>query len=103
MPQAPFQTAWFMESIATQALVVNIIRSFTNKISRPGTPVLLASLGAVILAWIIPYTKIGYYFGLQGLPFYAVISIIAITAVYLTVVAFGKELFYKKWGNLIER
>ncbi|MDO8504543.1 MAG: magnesium-translocating P-type ATPase [Candidatus Liptonbacteria bacterium] len=103
MPEATFQTAWFMESIASQALVVNIIRSFGKKISRPGLPVLFASVGAVVVAWIIPFTPIGSLFVLRGLPITAVLTIIGITAIYLGAVAVGKGLFYKKWGALIER
>ena len=98
-----FQTAWFLESIATQTLVVNIIRSFGGRVTKPSAIIFLSSAGAVILAWLVPLTPLGPLFGFSQPPLYALLVIAAITSVYLIAVSFGKKLFYRKWGALIER
>jgi Mg2+-importing ATPase len=99
-----FQTGWFLESIATQTLVVNLIRSRTVFWkSRPSKILVMSTFGAVILAWILPYTGLGHQLGFVDLGIYPLIAIALIVIVYLAAVEFAKKYFYRKYGNLIEK
>lgn len=101
---AGFQTGWFMESIATQTLVVMIIRNrgdFWK--NRPALALILSSLGAVLIAWIVPYTTLGNMLGLVRLGITPLMCIAAIVVVYLFSVEFVKKYFYRKYGKLIEK
>jgi Mg2+-importing ATPase len=95
-----FQTAWFMESLATQALVVHVIR--TRKIpflqSRPSTWLFVSTFACVIVGWLIPYTPIGTWLNFSPLPPVMLLSIVGIVVVYLCVVEIGKRIFYRKFG-----
>lgn len=68
--EAPlFQTAWFMESLTTQVLVIFIIRTQRNPLrSRPSGWLLLSSLGAIVVANVLPFTALGAWFGFVPLP-----------------------------------
>ncbi len=79
-----FRTAWFLESIATQILVVFLIRTRAAPWRTPPDWRLLASaLGALVIALVIPFTVVGrwFEFALPGLP--VLVSIGAITLGYL--------------------
>ena len=102
---ATFQTGWFLESIATQTLVVNIIRSKFNFWANggPGKALLGASSGAVALAWAIAYLPFGSAFGFARIGAPAIGLIIVIVTVYLATVEIAKKYFYRKYGALIEK
>lgn len=100
---ASFQTAWFMESSATQILIVSSIRTrqFILK-SKPSKTLFFASLGAVASAWIIPFTPMAAWFGFSSVPV-SVLGILAVIVVaYVAVVESAKSIFYKSYGHLIE-
>lgn len=94
-----FQTGWFLESIATQALVIHVIR--TRKIpfvqSSPGRFLLAATAAAVALGWLIPYSPLAPLIGFTPLPAPALAAIVAITAAYLVAVEGVKGWFYARW------
>ena len=99
-----FQTGWFLESIATQAFVVMIIRTrgdFWR--NRPAAVLVASSLGAVLIAWIVPYTALGAMLGFMHLGIAPLIYIACIVIVYLFSVEFVKKYFYRKYGGLIEK
>jgi Mg2+-importing ATPase len=91
-----FQTGWFMESLATQTLVIHIIR--TRKlpfIQSTASPFLwLTTILVVIVGWIIPITGVGKVFGFSVLPVHIIFTLIAIVAFYLISTEIGKRLFY---------
>lgn len=93
-----FQAGWFLESLATQTLVIYIIR--TQKIpflqSSPSKYLLLATLGAVGFGWLLTQKGIGEFFGFSPLPWYAIITIFILVIVYLFMVEFVKQIFYKR-------
>jgi Mg2+-importing ATPase len=100
-----FQTGWFLESIATQTLVVNLIRSRSDfwKGKGPSAALFLSTFGAVVIAWLLPYTWLGQRMGFVGLGVYPLLAIAGIVLAYLIAVEFAKKYFYRKYGNLIER
>lgn len=68
--QSLFQTAWFVEGLLSQTLIVHIIR--TRRVpflqSRASAP-LLATTGLVVAAGlVIPFTALGESLGMQRLP-----------------------------------
>jgi Mg2+-importing ATPase len=102
---ATFQTGWFLESIATQTLVVNIIRSKMSfwKNGGPSKALFGATLGAVVVAWGVAYSPLGALFNFVRLGATALGFIILIVLVYLCAVEIAKKFFYRKYGYLIEK
>lgn len=96
-----FQTAWFIESLATQTLIIFVIR--TNRTpfwkSKPSRLLLLSTIGVVGLNLILPFTPLGKLFGLVEPPllFYVALAFVVIS--YLLVVELVKKLFYKKYPS----
>jgi Mg2+-importing ATPase len=95
---ATFQAGWFVESLATQTLVIYIIR--TQKIpflqSRPSKYLVMTTLGAVILGFILTQKGIGEFFGFSPIPWYALLTIFIFVIAYLLIVEFVKRIFYKR-------
>jgi len=99
---ATFQTGWFMQSLATQTLVIYIIR--TKKLpfiqSRPSIYLLFTSILAVAIGWLIPYSGIAEYFKFRPLPPIILILLAAIVLLYLITAEIGKRWFYKHYHYL---
>ncbi|MEI7791937.1 MAG: magnesium-translocating P-type ATPase [Candidatus Berkelbacteria bacterium] len=95
-----FRTGWFVESLATQTLVVLIIR--TKKIpfieSMPSKFLLYTTLGVVALGALLPYTIIGKWFGFAPLPAIFFLFLLAFVILYLLMVQAVKNWFTKKYG-----
>ena len=100
-----FQTAWFIESLCTQTLVIFVIR--TRRLpffkSKPSKLLLVSSLTAVAIAILLPFTPLGelFQFARPSLPFFAFLT--AFVAVYLTMVETVKRRFYKRYANRLEQ
>ncbi|MGD1039532.1 MAG: magnesium-translocating P-type ATPase [Dehalococcoidales bacterium] len=96
-----FQTAWFVESIFTQTLVIFVIRTRTVPFfkSRPNKWLTINIVGLLLIAIILPYTILGKVFKLISLP----VSFLFITAgfivVYLFLVEMMKIWFYRKFAG----
>jgi len=93
-----FHTGWFVESLATQVLVIFIIRTRGNPLkSRPHPLLVATSLGIVALAAILPYTPLAAMLGLVPLPpeFFAILG--AMVAAYLLLVELVKRWFFRRW------
>ncbi|MDC0679302.1 magnesium-translocating P-type ATPase [Sorangium atrum] len=91
-----FHTGWFVESLATQVLVIFIIRTQGNPLrTRPSRPLLLTSLAVVALAVLLPFTTIGAKIGFEPLPmaFFAILVPLVVT--YLATVELVKRWFYR--------
>ncbi|MGJ5206667.1 magnesium-translocating P-type ATPase [Bradyrhizobium sp. HKCCYLR20261] len=79
-----FRTAWFLESMATQILVIFIIRTNGRPWSNRADPMLTASsLIALAAALIIPFTPIGAWFGFVAPPVPLLATIAALVVAYL--------------------
>lgn len=97
--QAVFQTGWFMESLATQTLVIHFIRTKQLPFikSTASKYLLWSTIICVALGWIIPYTIVGRYFQFTPLPLSIMLSIAGIVLVYFVVVELGKRIFFKRY------
>jgi Mg2+-importing ATPase len=95
-----FQTGWFMESLATQVLVIHVIRTRHLPVfkSRASMLLTLSTVSAVLVAWCIPFTPLGKVFNFAplSLPVVGVISGLVIS--YLAIVEVTKRIFYKRFG-----
>jgi Mg2+-importing ATPase len=81
---AEFQTAWFLESMATQILVIFIIRTNGRPWKNIPHPVLaVSSLVALAVAMVLPFTPIGVWFGFVTPPPVILAGIGLLVAVYL--------------------
>jgi Mg2+-importing ATPase len=92
-----FRTGWFVESIATQTLVVYVIR--TRRVpffkSRPSLPMLLVPTGAALVGAILPYTGLANLLGFTPLPTAFFLLLFAMVVVYLLLVELAKTRFYR--------
>ena len=79
-----FRTAWFIESMATQILVIFVIRTNNRPWHSPPDPVLTASsLIALAVALLVPFTPLGTWFGFVVPPPAALAAIGVLVVVYL--------------------
>jgi Mg2+-importing ATPase len=92
-----FRTGWFVESIATQTLVVYVIR--TRRVpffkSRPSVPMLLVPTGAALVGAILPYTGLANLLGFTPLPTTFFLLLFGMVVVYLLLVELAKTRFYR--------
>jgi Mg2+-importing ATPase len=92
---ALFQTAWFVESLLTQTLVIFVIRTRGAPWASRPSPALAANVlavGAVALA--LPYTALAGWLGLVPLPAPVVGAIALTVAAYLAATEAAKRRFY---------
>jgi Mg2+-importing ATPase len=91
-----FQTGWFVESLATQVLVIFVIRTRRNPLSsRPHAALAATSLAVVLTALILPFTGLGRYFGFQPPPVEFFVILAALVVAYLGIVEAAKRIFYR--------
>jgi Mg2+-importing ATPase len=87
-----FRTAWFIESMATQILVIFIIRTHGAAWASCAHPVLAAtSLGALAGALILALSPLGALFRFVAVPAPMLATLIAIVVVYLAAAEFVKR------------
>jgi Mg2+-importing ATPase len=93
---ASFHTGWFIESLATQTLVVFVIRTRGNPLrSRPSVP-LVASVTVVVAAGLVlPWTPLAGLFGFVPLPWAFFVFLAPATASYLLLVQLLKRRFMR--------
>lgn len=97
--QAEFRTGWFMESLATQILVVFVIRTWhvPFKDSKPSKKLVISVVLCLAAGWLLPYLPFAALAGFQPLPTHVVLYITAIVFVYLFAAEFVKRIIYKKF------
>ena len=79
-----FRTAWFLESMLTQILVIFVIRSTQPLWSgRPHTILIVTSLTALAIAMLLALTPMGRLPGFTPLPATTLLSMLAIVVAYL--------------------
>jgi Mg2+-importing ATPase len=96
-----FHTGWFVESLATQTLVVFVIRTAGNPLnSRPSRPLLVAVFATVAVATLLPYTPLGTVLGFTPLPLSLLGAIAFLAVTYLLLVQAVKSWFYRRHALL---
>jgi P-type Mg2+ transporter len=92
-----FRTGWFVESIATQTLVIYVIRTRRMPFvkSRPSLPMLFVPTGAALVGAILPYTGLAKLLGFTPLPTTFFLLLFGMVVVYLLLVELAKTRFYR--------
>ncbi len=99
--QALFQSGWFIESLATQTLIVHMIR--TAKLpfvqSRATAPVLLTTGSIIAAGLVLPFIPLGARLGLVPLPssFFAWLVVILLSYSVLTQIV--KGWYIRRFGS----
>ena len=89
---ALFQTGWFVESLATQTLVLFVIRTAGNPFrSRPSPALLFTGLATVAVAIALPFTPFAAGVGLVPLPARYFVFLAILTIAYLCIVEVVKR------------
>ncbi len=92
-----FRSGWFVESLATQTLVIFVIRTRRTPSwrSRPSLPLLVTALACATVGVALPFSPLAGLFGFTALP-PAFMGILAgMVAVYLALAEAGKAWFYR--------
>jgi Mg2+-importing ATPase len=97
-----FRSGWFVESLATQTLVIFVIR--TRRVpffkSRPSAPLLTATLACAALGVALPFIgPIARLLGFQPLPLLFLATLAGMIITYLALAQFGVALFFKPQGG----
>src|SRR5579864_8399572 len=88
--EAEFHTGWFVESLATQTLVLFVIRTSGNPFrSRPSRALTATTLGIVLLGIILPFLPLGTRLGFTPLPpvYFAFLAVATVTYLFLVEIA----------------
>ena len=97
-----FQTGWFLESMWTQVLILQLLR--TQRLpfvqSRAARPVLLVTAVGILLFTLLPFTPIGGLLGLTALPPVYFLCLVGIVALYLLLVSLVKMLYLRRFHDL---
>jgi Mg2+-importing ATPase len=92
-----FHTGWFVESLATQTLVLLIIRTQGNPFkSRPSRPLLITVLAIVGTGILLPFLPTAHLLGFVPLPADYFAFLIVAIGVYLALVEVVKRKLMKQ-------
>lgn len=95
--EAQFHTGWFVESLATQTLVLFVIRTSKNPLrSRPSGPLMATCLAVVAIGLYLPFSPLAGMLGFTALPgaYFTFLAIATIT--YLFLVEGAKRLLLRR-------
>lgn len=90
--EAAFHTGWFVESLATQTLVLFVIRTMGNPLkSRPSLPLAATTLLVVAVGLALPWTPLAGPLGFVALPPAFFAFLVLVVATYLALVQLAKR------------
>ncbi len=99
--EAMFRTGWFVESMATQVLMVFAVRTRRHIFaSRPHWAVVVLALGATGFSLALPYIPVlGAWFEFVRLPMSFLVYMVLVVGGFLCAIEVAKRLFYRHFGN----
>lgn len=87
-----FHTGWFVESLATQTLVIFVIRTMGNPLrSRPSRALAASALTVVTVGCVLPFTRLGTWLGFVALPASFFVFLVLAAVAYLALVQVVKR------------
>jgi len=91
--EAQFHTGWFVESLATQTLVIFVIRTAKNPLrSRPSTALLTTCMAVVTVGTVLPFSPLAKMLGFTPLPLSYFAFVAVATLAYLLLVEVAKRI-----------
>jgi Mg2+-importing ATPase len=92
-----FRSGWFVESLATQSLIIFAIRTrrvpfFRSRASRPLT---IATLSCVTIGALLPFSPLADVLGFTALPAGYFAFLVGAVMLYLVIVELAKRRFYR--------
>jgi Mg2+-importing ATPase len=91
-----FRTGWFVESLATQTLIIFAIR--TRRVpfvrSKPGLVLTLAAFAVVVIGVALTVSPLAHPLGFTTLPWLFFAALVLFTIIYLVLVEVTKTVFY---------
>jgi P-type Mg2+ transporter len=98
--QSLFQSAWFVEGLLSQTLIVHMIR--TRKIpflqSSPAPALALATAAVMALGIVIPFTPFGHSLGMVPLPMRFFVWLVFILLAYVVLAHLVKTWYVRRYG-----
>jgi Mg2+-importing ATPase len=92
-----FHTGWFVESLATQTLVIFVIRTAGNPLrSRPSATLTATTLLVALIGGLLPLTPLAPWLGFTPLPAAFFLFLIVVTGAYLLLVEMFKRRLMKR-------
>jgi len=100
-----FQTAWFVESICTQTLIVFVIRTRVVPFykSSPSKLLLGSTLLIALVGILLPITLFGTLFGFVQPPLAFFAALAGLVIGYVVLIEIAKYWFYRRYSSFIER
>lgn len=93
-----FQTGWFVESLATQTLVIFIIRTVGSPFkNKPSLPLMITVFSVLTFSILLPFSPLASYLRFVPLPFSFFIFLIVATTCYLYLVEVIKNKLMSQW------
>jgi Mg2+-importing ATPase len=90
--EALFHTGWFVESLATQTLVLFVIRTAGNPLrSRPSLPLTITTVIVVAVGLVLPFSPVSGVLGFTPLPGLYFLFLAGMTVTYLLFVELVKR------------
>jgi Mg2+-importing ATPase len=97
-----FHTGWFLESLATQTLVLFVIRTRGRPWrNRPSFPLVVTTLLVVLIGIVLPYSPVATALGFAALPgsYFAFLALVVGT--YLAVIEFVKAKVLRRVADTV--
>ena len=96
--EALFHTGWFVESLATQTLVIFVIRTAARPwTSAPSRALALGVGGCAGMGLLLPFTPLAPWLGFTALPPLFFGFLVVMIAAYLGIVEIVKCWFYRRY------
>ncbi len=96
-----FRSGWFVESLATQSLVIFAIR--THRVpffrSRASKPLTISTFLCVGIGVLLPFSPLAGVLGFTALPASFLAALVAMICLYLVLIELGKRRFYRLQGE----
>jgi Mg2+-importing ATPase len=95
--QDQFRTAWFVESVMTELLIMLVIRTQKPFFrSKPGKYLLIGTLLVAAVTLLLPYSPLSKPLGLTPLPLSLLLTLLGITGLYVLASEAAKRAFYQR-------
>ena len=91
-----FRSGWFVESLATQTLVVFVIRTRRTPFfhSRPSRAMIITPIACALIGAVLPFSPLAHTLGFTTLPISFFLILVGMIITYLALVEAAKRRFY---------